>query len=103
MAYSFVSGDTGSTLRVTCTNDSDSTAIDLTGCTLALRWKDSANVLQSKAMTIVTAASGIAEYNFAAGELFAPSMSFEVQITDATSKVIRSLNPIEVSVRAALS
>lgn len=102
-AYSFVAGDTGSVLRVTCTNDSDDTAINLTGATVALRWLNSAGTLVSQNMTIVTAASGIAQYQFTASELFAPSMSFEVRITDASSNVIRSLNLIDVNVRAALA
>ena len=101
--YSFVAGDTGSVLRVTCTNDSDDSAIDLTGCTVVLKWRNASGVLTSQTMTIVTAASGICEYRFAAGELFAPSMAFEVQITDASSRVIRSLSLIETSVRAALA
>lgn len=103
MAYSFVAGDTGSVLRVTCTNDSDDSAIDLTGATVVVKWRDSLGALQTKTMTIVTAASGIAEYNFAASELFSPSMSFEIQVTDASAKVIRSLSLIDVSVRAALA
>lgn len=102
-AYSFVAGDTGSVLRVTCTNDSDDAAINLTGATVALRWLDSSGVLVTKNMSIVTAASGIAQYQFGASELFAPSMSFEVGITDASSNVIRSINLIDVNVRAALA
>lgn len=101
-SYDFVSGDTGSVLRLTLTNDDDDSAIDLTASTIVLQWnRRSDNALQSKTMTIVTAASGICSYQFAASELEAPSMSFEVKITDASSKVIRSLDPLRVDVRAA--
>ena len=102
-SYSFVSGDTGSVLRVTCTNDSDDSAINLTGSTLSLRWLNSSGVLVTQAMTIVTAASGIAQYQFGASELYAPSMSFEIRITDSSANVIRNLSPIEVNVRAAFA
>jgi len=102
--YDFVAGDTGSVLRVTCVNDDDDSAIDLTGATVALQWiRRSDGALQSKTMTIVTAASGICSYQFATGELEAPSMRFEVKITDSGSKVIRSLDPLEVDVRTAFA
>lgn len=101
--YQFVSGDTGSTLKVTCKNDSDSTIIDLTGATVKLRWKDSSSTLQTRTMSIVSPATGgIAEYQFLAGELFAGLMNFEIEITDSGGKIIRCLEIISEKVRAAL-
>jgi len=103
VTYQFVSGDTGSVLRVTCKNDSDNTAINLTGSTVSLRWFDRAtDAVITKAMTLVTPASGICSYQFATGELVSPSMSFEVRITDGSSAIIRSLNLIDVDVREKL-
>lgn len=103
-SYEFTSGDTGSVLRVTCVNDDDESAIDLTGATVELQWnRRSDGALQTKSMTLVTPASGICSYQFATGELEAPAMSFEVKITDASSKVIRSTATIDVDVRAAFS
>jgi len=103
VSYKFVSGDTGSVLRVTCTNDSDGSVINLTGSTVSLRWFDRAtDAVINKAMTLVTPASGICSYQFVAGELVSPSMSFEVRITDGSSAVIRSLNLIDVDVRERL-
>lgn len=101
--YEFTSGDTGSVLRVTCVNDDDESAIDLTGATVVLKWYSRAGTLVSQTMTLVTPASGICSYQFAAGELEAPAMSFEVQITDASSKVIRSTATLDVDVRAAFA
>lgn len=101
--YQFVSGDTGSTLKVTCKNDSDNAVIDLTGATIKLKWKDSSSTLQTRTMTIVSpATSGIAEYQFLAGELFAGLMNFEIEITDSGGKIIRCLEIIAEKVRAAL-
>lgn len=100
--YQFVAGDTGSKLEVTCKNDSDSTAINLTGSALELKWKGSNGVLVSKTMTITSAIAGIAEYQFLATELFAGAMNFEVEITDASGKIIRSLDLIVENVRRAL-
>lgn len=97
--YQLVAGDTGSLLRVTCTNDDDGAAIDLTGATVALRWKDAAGTLVSRTMSAVAPATqGIAEYQFAATELIAPTMSFEVQIARSGGNV-RSLDPFDLLVR----
>lgn len=100
--YQFVAGDTGSKLEVTCKNDADNTAINLTGATVKLKWKDAGGTLQTKTMTITSAATGVAEYQFLAGELFAGLMNFEVEITDSGGKIIRCLEIIAEKVRAAL-
>jgi hypothetical protein len=103
VSYKFVAGDTGSVLRVTCTNDSDGTAINLTGSTVVLRWFNRATeAVIEQTMTLVTPASGICSYQFAAGELVSPSMAFEVKITDGSGKVIRSLNLLNEAVREKL-
>ncbi len=102
-SYQFVAGDTGSKLKVTCKNDSDSTVINLTGATVKLKWRGSGGTLQTKTMTILTpATNGQAEYQFLTGELFAGTMDFEVEITDSGGKVIRCLDLISEKVRAAL-
>lgn len=101
--YQFVAGDTGSKLKVTCKNDADNTAINLTGATLKLKWKNSGGVLVSQTMTITSAATGVAEYQFLTGELFAGTMDFEVEITDAGGKIIRCLDLISEKIRAALT
>ena len=100
--YQFVAGDTGSKLEITCKNDSDGTVIDLTGSVLKLKWKGADGVLVSKTMTVTSAIAGIAEYQFLATELFAGTIQFEVEITDASGKVIRSLDLIAEKVRRAL-
>jgi len=100
---SFVSGDTGSKLQVTCKDDDTGTAIDLTGSTVQLQWKDRSGTFVEKTMTVTDAANGVAEYQFAAGELFAKKMLFEVEITDSSGNVIRSLSLLEEDVRSALS
>lgn len=102
--YQFVAGDTGSTLVVTCKNESDGAIIDLTGCSVQLKWRDAARVLVSKAMTInAPATNGVVQYTFGASELFAPSMKFEVQITDGSGRVIRNLELLDVKVRQPLA
>jgi hypothetical protein len=98
----FVSGDTGSSLSVPCT-DAEGNAINLTGCTVFLRWKDASGALVSKTMTIDDEASGLCSYKFEAGELFAPSMDFEVQIKDSGDFILTILDLIAVTVRKALA
>lgn len=102
MAYEFVTGDTGSKLVVTCTDSVLGTSIDLTGTTVKLHWITNAGVLANKTMTITSAATGVCNYQFLAAEIEAPTMTFEVEITDAATKVITSLDPIVVSVRDQL-
>jgi len=101
--YQFVSGDTGSKLQVTCKNDADNSIINLTGATVKLKWKDSAGLLISKTMTITNAVGGIAEYQFGTSELYAGAMSFEIEITDTSSKIITSLSLVDTTIRNRLS
>lgn len=102
MAYEFVTGDTGSKIVITCTDSVLGTAINLAGATVKLHWITNAGVLANKTMTVTSAATGVCEYQFLTGEIEAPTMTFEVEITDSASKVITSLDPVVVSVRNQL-
>ena len=97
----FVAKDTASTLRVGCVDDSK-TAIDLTGCTVNLRWKDEVGDVQTQAMTVSDAAAGVCTYQFGDGELFSPGMSFEVEIVDISGKKLSNVDLISVTVREQL-
>ena len=97
----FVSGDTGSTLLVTCQDDSGA-AIDLTGATVRLHWQDATGTVQDKAMTIVDETAGECSYKFDVDELFSPAMAFEVEITDATGFKLTNIDLIAVTVREQL-
>lgn len=98
--YDFVSNDTGSVLQVTCRRKSDNTVINLTGATVTVRWKDATRVVTERTMTLTAPLTGIATYQFAAGELFGPEMSFEVEILDTLSKRVTMLDPIVAKVRS---
>lgn len=101
---SFVSGDTGSELEVTCKDDDTGLVIDLTGSSVKLKWLDAADALQTKAMTIRGASTdGIVFYRFLADELIATQMKFEVEITDSGGDVLHSIELIRENVREALS
>lgn len=102
--HEFVAGDTESKFRYTCV-DSDGDAIDLTNRLVELRWVDAGGVSQTRAMSvpnIVNAPAGVMEYQFEAGELFAPYMDFEVRLTNSVGRVLRNLELRRVIVRAAL-
>jgi hypothetical protein len=99
----FVAGDSGSKLSVTCTDNALQTAINLTGSSVNLKWENEAGAMVTKAMTIDNAATGVCSYQFAVGELFAPAMTFELEITTASGKIISNLDLIDISVRAKLS
>jgi hypothetical protein len=99
--YKLAQGDTGSKLRATCKNDGDGSVIDLTGATVHLIWRTAAGALIEKQMTIVGApTAGVAEYLFAAGEIFLPLMSFRVRITDAGGKILHNLDNLDEAVIA---
>lgn len=100
--YQFVSGDTGSKLRIRCLNI-DSTVIDLTSTTVKIAWLNrETNAEIEQTMTILNPILGTAEYLFLAGELMAPLMSFEIRITDSGARVISSLQLVDVPVREQL-
>lgn len=95
----FVENDTGSILRVTCTDRDSGAVINLTGATVRLRWKQS-GVVTTKTMDIVSpATAGIAEYQFATGELVRGVRQFEVEITDSGGKKLSSLEPLVKTIR----
>ena len=103
MAAELVTGDTGSILRITCKDNELGTAINLTGATVTLRWENASGTVTSKTMTIVTAASGICQYQFAAGEIIAGTMRFEVSITDASGYIVSNLTLIPIEVREEMA
>jgi hypothetical protein len=80
MSYDFVQNDTASKITVTCRN-SQNALINLTGYTVSVHWRNNADSLTTRTMTITNAAGGVAEYLFQAGELEAPKMRLEIAIT----------------------
>lgn len=100
--FDLVTGDTGSSLSVPCV-DSNGDVINLAACSVELHWKDATGTAVVRNMTIDDEAAGLCSYKFADGEIFAPSMSFEVQITDAGSFIITTPDLITVTVRKELA
>lgn len=99
MAYDFVTGDTGSRLQVTCKDSATGNAMSVAGATVRLRWEDANGDIATRTMTISDAAAGVVYYQFAANELIAPKMRFEVEVTDVSNNVVTGLDLIEVTVR----
>lgn len=102
MGYALVTGDTGCTLRVTCKDGATGAVVNLAGATVKAQWRTLAGTLVSKTMTITGASTGIAEYRFLAGEVIAPSMSIEVEVTDSSGLITSSLETIEFRVRSQI-
>lgn len=101
--YDFTEGDTGSKLQVTC-RDNDEAIIDLTGATVTLHWKDANSILVERNFTVLDPATdGIAEYQFAASELYAPKMHCGYRVTDSNGKEISSRKLDTFTVRERLS
>lgn len=102
MAYTLVTGDTGSILRVTCKDAATSEVINLTGATVRAMWRSSAGILVTKSMTVTGALTGIAEYKFLAGEIAAPAMMIEIEVTDSGGNITTSLDSLDLRVRAQI-
>jgi len=98
----FVTGDTGTILRTTCIDNDTGEVIILTGATIVVRWEDETGTIVTKPMTINDAANGIVQYQFLAGELIAPRMKFEIEITDVSGNIISNLELIELTGREEL-
>lgn len=92
-----VTGDTGSKLRATCSDSNG--VIDLTGATVELHWEGEDGSLVNRAMTIEDHVAGIVSYTFAAGEIFTPKMTFEIEITDSGGAIVTSTDKITLTVR----
>ncbi|MDQ6989208.1 MAG: BppU family phage baseplate upper protein [Mariprofundaceae bacterium] len=101
--YDFVASDTGSKLVVTCKNADTNAVISLSGATVTLRYSINGQAVQAKTMSITDAAGGVAEYQFAAGDLVDGELHAEVEITDASGFVITQLIPFRLTVRAKLA
>lgn len=102
MTYDLVSNDTGSTLRVTCKDNDTQAVINLTGATVKFRWEKQDGTLALRTATVTDAAGGIAEYKFLTGEIEAPRMKVEVEITDSSGFIVTNLELEELSVRQRL-
>ena len=97
----FVTGD-NSVLSTTITDNVTGAAIDLSGASVIFRWKDNDGTLVEVVPTVDDAPNGVVSYRFLAGELIAPTMSIEVEVTDASSHVMTGLSLIELTVREQL-
>lgn len=95
----FVAGDTGSAIQVTCIDNVTSAPINLTDYTVNLKWVTKSNVQKSKLMTIVNAVKGTVFYQFVDNELESPSMNFDVVLTGSTGKIVTCKDIIDIIVR----
>ncbi len=102
MSYDLVAGDR-SKLVATCLDRATSAPLNLSGKTLELRYRIDNGALQTKPMTITDAANGKAEYQFAAADLTAGTLTGEIRIQPGLSDQVTSLAPFHLSVRAPLA
>lgn len=98
MAYDLVTGDTLTTLKVSV-KDETGVAFDMTGMTAVFRWEDATGVIVSRNATI---SSDKVSYQFATGEIFAPKMKIELEITNGAGKVVTATDLIVLNVRESL-
>ena len=105
--FDFVEGDTLSKLTVTFVDDDGTTAIDLTSGTvefiLVTREDGILSVPQTVAATLVNPPSGVAEYQFADGDLRPGTLFVEARALLNTGRVISSKSVTEFSVRGKLN
>ena len=98
MAQDLVTGDTLPILRVTV-KDENGDAFDMTGMTVKFRWLDSLGTVVEVAATPLV---DVASYQFLAGEIFAPQMRIEMEITNAEGKTLTGGSLIILNVREAV-
>lgn len=104
LQYDLVTGDTGSQFKMVCKDRSTGAVMDLTGCVINLHWLDAADTPVSRAMQIEgDPALGTVSYLFLAGEIFAPEMVFEVEVTNSGGRKLTSNNPIRLRVRRQIA
>jgi len=94
-----VTGDTGSTLEVTVKDKITGVVKNLTGASVRFFWRDNNGALKNVVATITNAAGGVVSYQFLAGEIIAPLMKVEVQVTDSTGKITTGVDLVELVVR----
>jgi hypothetical protein len=91
--FKYVQGDTGPQLKVVLTNESDNTAIDLTGATVTLHFRQAgeATLLFSRVFTIDsnTAANGEAVLQWATGDLDREAGAYEGEIEVVRASGVR--------------
>lgn len=100
--YHFVEANIQVKLTVTCV-DRASVAINLAGCTISLRWRTAAGIIENRAMTIEDATAGKVSYTFLVDELVPPAMEYEVTVTKPGGAVISSLTSEILGIRARLT
>lgn len=98
MAYDLVTGDTLTMLRI-AVNDASGIAFDLAGMTAKFRWLDKNGLPVERAASVST---NVASYQFAAGEIFAPQMRIELEVTNAVGKIISGSELVILNVREAV-
>lgn len=97
-AAEFVAGDTGAKLRVQCLDVDTAEPISLAGASVSVRWRIANRPAVTKAMTVVDAALGQAEYEFGAGELGSGPLRADVVIT-RSGKTLTSAAALLATVR----
>lgn len=99
----FVEADTQPTLELTFRDRVTKVLQNLTGTTVTLRWKIESGAKVERAMTITDAVNGVAEYQFATGELTPGTFQYEATITDGTGRTLTTLMIQLLEVRARIS
>lgn len=102
MSYDLVTGDTGSVLSITVLDSDTGLAKDLTACSVIFRWEGETGTVVNKTATISDAANGVVQYQFSAGEIFAPKMRVEVEVTDGAGFIVTGTDLITLQVREQL-
>ena len=81
-----VKNDTGRKVKFTLLDNG--TAVDLTGATVKLHYRIAGGTVKTATMTVPLPLTGVAEYQFGAGDLDAAGgFDYEVEVTDTGGKI----------------
>ena len=102
--FTFVAGDTGSTVRITIVNKQTRKVIDLTNAaTILFIYTIDTGSTQSRTMTILSpATAGVCEYQFVTGDLVAGTMTANIEVTFTDSTILSQLDSFTFNIRAKL-
>lgn len=111
MVYELVTGDGGSTLRVTLVDKQSGEPLDLTGKAVHVQWRIDGGALVTRAMTLLDQGTlrGQAEYAFTAADLVlgagvaAGTMVGQYVLQSGQSDQLTSLETFKLVLRARLA
>lgn len=100
MKAKLVVGDTGTVLVANCRSEETGAIVPgLASATATLKYRIDSGELKTRQMTIRDADAGEVVYQFLAGDLTPGAFEGEIEITDASNKLLSTVDTFHLTVR----